>query len=340
MAREVISDEFLAPPGRSAASRLLASQAFWVTISVFLIPIALTVIEPTFRDAYWKSENYFNILRNFSLIAIIALGQVAVIITGGIDLSVGSIVGVVGIVLGLLMNWEYSFWIAGLAAVGTGLLLGAFNGYLIAYLRLSPFVVTLGMLSIGRSLALVISNNKFFYEFGPDKDILIELGGGKILAFGTFVGIPNPFVVLVVLALVIGFLFRFTTWGRHLYAVGGNENAARLTGVPVDRIKMSAYMLSGLMSGVAAIMAVGWLGSVTNAIGQNWELRVIASTVIGGANLTGGEGGAYSAVIGAALIEVIRNSLLLAGVNPYWQGTFVGLFIILAVLLERVRGRR
>ena len=147
-------------------------------------------------------------------------------------------------------------------------------------------------------------------------------------------------IFLVVLTLIMSFVLHYTKWGRHLYAIGGNENAARLAGVPVDRLKLSVYVLSGFMTAISAILSVGWLGSVTNGIGIGYELRVIASTVIGGANLMGGEGGAYAAFIGAALIEVIRNSLLLAGVDPYWQGTFVGLFIILAVLLERLRGRK
>jgi ribose transport system permease protein len=314
--------------------RLMAKQAFWVTIAVFLIPIAMTIIVPSFSAAFWKEENFFNVTRNFAFIAIIALGQVTVMITGGIDLSVGSVLAVCGIVLGLLMTNDYSFWISALAAILAGVAAGLFNGYLISYLRLSPFVVTLGMLSIGRSLALAISNNKFFYQFGHDQKLLIELGGGK-----TF-GLANPVIFLVGLTLITGFALRYTKWGRHLYAIGGNENAARLTGVPVDRLKLSVYVLSGFMTAISAILSVGWLGSVTNGIGIGYELRVIASTVIGGANLLGGEGGAYAAFIGAALIEVIRNSLLLAGVDPYWQGTFVGLFIILAVLLERLRGRK
>ena len=314
--------------------QLMANQAFWVTIFVFLIPLAMTVVEPTFSAAFWKEDNFFNVTRNFAFIAIMALGQVAVIITGGIDLSVGSVLAVCGIVLGLLMNNDYSFWFAALATIFAGVACGLFNGYLISYLRLSPFVVTLGMLSIGRSLALAISNNKFFYKFGHDQHILIELGGGRSF------GIANPVIVLVLLTLLMGFVLRYTTWGRHLYAIGGNEHAARLTGVPVDRLKVSVYVLSGLMTAISAILTVGWLGSVTNGLGIGYELRVIASTVIGGTNLAGGEGGAYAAFIGAALIEVIRNSLLLAGVDPYWQGTFVGLFIIFAVLLERIRGRK
>jgi ribose transport system permease protein len=285
----------------------------------------MTVWEPSFKAAFWKEENFFNITRNFAFIAIMALGQVAVMITGGIDLAVGSTLAVCGIVLGLLMDQGYPFWIAALAALATGIVVGAINGYLIAYLKLSPFVVTLGMLSIGRSLALAISDNKFFHKFGPDQATLIWVGGGK-----TF-GIANPVIVLVVLALIMGFVFKYTRYGRHLYAIGGNEHAARLAGVPVDTLKLSAYVLSSFMTAIAAILMVGWLG---------YELRVIASTVIGGVNLLGGEGGAYAAVIGAALIEIIRNSLLLAGVNPYWQGTFVGIFIILAVLLERLRGRK
>ena len=145
--------------------------------------------------------------------------------------------------------------------------------------------------------------------------------------------------LLLLMTLVFAFIFNFTPWGRYLHAIGGNENAARLTGVPVDRVKLQAYVVSGLTAAIASVMIVGWQGSAINALGQGYELRVIASTVIGGANLIGGEGGAYGALVGAALIEVIRNSLLMAGVDANWQGTFVGVFIVLAVLLERIRRR-
>ena len=130
---------------------------------------------------------------------------------------------------------------------------------------------------------------------------------------------------------------NFTAWGKHIYSIGGNEEAARLTGVNVNLVKMSAYLLSGLMAAVSAFMMVGWLGSVTNGMAMTYELKVIASTVIGGANLLGGAGGAFGAVIGAASIEIIRNGLLLAGMDPYWQGTFVGIFIILAVLIDKFK---
>jgi ribose transport system permease protein len=131
-----------------------------------------------------------------------------------------------------------------------------------------------------------------------------------------------------------------STWGRHLLAIGGNEQAANLTGVPVKRVKLQAYIFSGLCGAVAAILSVGWAGSAINSLGTGYELRAIASTVIGGANLMGGEGGAFGAFIGSALLEVIRNSLLMAGVDSNWQGVFVGSFLVLAVLLERIRGKR
>ncbi|MDX6749018.1 ABC transporter permease [Geminicoccaceae bacterium 1502E] len=323
-------DEVTGLKERSVAQRLLASQAFWVTMALVAICAVMSWVAP---DAFATTDNFFNITRNFAFIGIMALGMTAVILTGGIDLSVGSLMGIVGIAAGLVLQAQFPWWLACLAGLATGVAAGAVNGFLIAYLRLSAFVVTLGMLSIARSLAIVLSQNKMIYEFGPDAEIFYWLGGGDML------GVANPVWVLVVMTLFFGFVFNFTSWGRWLYAIGGNENAARLTGVPVDRIKMQAYMVSGLTAAISALLTVSWAGSAINALGQTYELRVIASTVIGGANLMGGEGGAFGAFVGAALIEVIRNSLLMAGVDSNWQGAFVGFFIILAVLLERIRGR-
>jgi ribose transport system permease protein len=332
MRAEQALDLLSPPPDRSTnlLARMLANQAFWATLVLIVICIGMSMISSVFASY----ENIYNTTRNFAFIGIMALGQTVVIITGGIDLAVGSIMGLVGVVFGLLMTAGYSFWFSSAVALAVAMLAGAINGYLIAYLRLSPFVVTLGMLSIARSLALVVSNNKMVYQFGPDEQLLFALGGGSLW------GIPSAILFMVGMALILGFFLNFTAWGRHLFAVGGNEHAARLTGVPVDLMKLSAYVLSALTAGIGAILMVGWLGSVTNALGLTYELRVIAASVIGGANLAGGTGTAFGAVIGAALLEVIRNSLLLAGVDPYWQGTFIGLFIILAVLVEKIRGRR
>jgi ribose transport system permease protein len=148
------------------------------------------------------------------------------------------------------------------------------------------------------------------------------------------------FVMLVIAAVLMSFVLNYTAWGRYLFAIGGNEGATRLTGVPVDRIKFQAYLLAGMTAAIAAVMMTGWQGSASNGMGKGFELYVIAATVIGGANLMGGHGSAYGAFIGAALIFLIRNSLIMFGVDANWYDLFVGLFIIFAVLLERIRGRR
>jgi ribose transport system permease protein len=310
---------------------MLASQAFWITLALLLICAGMTVLQPA---AFASSENFYNITRNFAFIGIMALGMTAVIITGGIDLSVGSVMGVVAIVAGLVLQDGQAWYVAMGLGLAAGFVAGAVNGVLIAYVGLPPFVVTLGTLSVGRSLAVVLSQNKMIYDFGPAADTVFAIGGGQVL------GIANPVWVLVFVTALFAAVLRLTRWGRHLYAIGGNEQAARLTGVNVAGVKFSAYVVSALTAALAAVLIIGWQGSAINALGTGYELRVIASTVIGGANLMGGEGGAYGAFIGAALIEVIRNALLMAGVDSNWQGTFVGSFIVLAVLLEKLRGRR
>ncbi|WP_250456198.1 ABC transporter permease [Caballeronia sp. ATUFL_M2_KS44] len=309
---------------------MLASQVFWVVLATIVACIVLSLATSTFAT----SQNLFNVTRNFAFVAIVALGMMAVIVTGGIDISVGSTIGLSGVVLSVVMNAGYSIW----AGIGMGLLtaglVGAINGVLIAYLGMQPFVVTLGMLSVGRSLALVVSGSRTIFDFGPDGSKLLALGGGATL------GVANPVWFLVVLALLFWFAFSLTRWGRYVFAVGGNRHAANLTGVPVRRVICSVYVLGGLMAGVAAILEVGWLGAVTTGLGTGDELRVIAATVIGGTSLMGGIGSTLGTVVGAALIEVIRNSLILLGVDSFWQGTVVGSFIIIAVLFNRLGGDR
>ena len=317
-------------PTASPVSWLLSRQTFWVFLATVVAFVALSVL----TDSFATQKNLFNVTRNFAFVAIVALGMTAVIITGGIDLSVGSVVCLSGMVLGVVMNAGFPIWQGIAAGLLTALVVGAVNGLLIAFVEMPPFVVTLGMLAIARSLAMVASNNRMIYTFGPDQSVLLGLGGGTTL------GVANPVIVLVVLALVTGYLFRWTQWGRHVFAIGGNEQAAMLTGIPVRRIKLAVYMISALTAGISGVLEVGWLGAVTTNLGQSMELAVIAAAVIGGANLSGGTGTALGAVIGAALIEIIRNSLLLLGVDAFWQGTFVGSFIVLAVMLDRLRGGR
>lgn len=315
---------------RGWVSWLTSRQTFWVFVAALCACLALTLLTDTFAT----ERNLFNVTRNFAFVAIIALGMTAVIASGGIDLSVGSTVALSAMIVGVAMNAGLPIWVALVLALGGSLAVGAVNGVLIAYAGMPPFVVTLGMLSVVRSLAMVLSNNRMIYEFGPDQPILLALGGGSTL------GIPNPVIVMVILAFATGFMFRWSRWGQYVFAIGGNEQAATLTGVPVKPIKVSVYMFSGLAAGITGVLEVGWLGGVTTNLGQAMELTVIAAAVIGGANLAGGSGTAFGAIVGALLIEVIRNSLILLGISTFWQGTFVGCFIIIAVAFERIRRMR
>ncbi|MDX8443627.1 ABC transporter permease [Mesorhizobium australafricanum] len=327
----VTLDQTIAQKQHTLLSRLFANQTFWVVIAVILACLFLSFA----TDSFATSKNLFNITRNVTFVAIVALGMTFVIITGGIDLSVGSVLCLCSMVLAVTMHAGYSIEIGILATIVTALAIGAFNGVLIAYLGFPPFVVTLGMLSVARSLAMVASNNTVVFQFGPDHQKLLALGGGAWLF-----GIANPVLYMIILALITGFILRWTKFGRHIFAIGGNEHAATLTGVPVKQIKVAVYMISALSAGLAGIIQTGWLGAVTTNLGTGMELQVIAATVIGGANLAGGVGTALGAIVGAALIEVIRNSLGLLGINAFWQGTFIGGAIILAVLFDRVRNFR
>lgn len=324
-------EQTIAHKQHSLLSKLLNNQTFWVLLAVVGACIFLSFA----TNAFATPANLFNITRNVTFVAIIALGMTLVIITGGIDLSVGSVLCLCSMILAVTMNAGYSLEVGIAASLGTAIIVGGFNGVLIAYLGFPPFVVTLGMLSIARSLAMVASNNTVVFQFGPDHNLLLSIGGGA-----WFFGIANPVIFMVILALLTGFVLRWTKFGRHVFAIGGNEHAATLTGVPVKPIKVAVYIISALSAGVAGIIQTGWLGAVTTNIGAGMELQVIAAAVIGGANLAGGVGTAFGALVGAALIEVIRNSLGLLGINAFWQGTFIGGAIVLAVMFDRIRNFR
>ena len=245
---------------------LLTKQTFWVFVAAVIAFIYLSFA----TTAFFAPGNLFNVFRNFAFVGIMGLGMTAVIITGGIDLSVGSVLCLSGMVAGMSMAAGYSMWLAIPAGMLAALAVGGASGILIAYIGMAPFVVTLGMMSLARSLAMVMSNNTMVFQFGPDHKKFIALGGGSTkdwfvalanwvgpdtdlggfaTTLGNVINIPNPAVVLGVLALAFGFAFRWTRWGRYIFAIGGNEHAATLTGVPVRRIKVSVYLLSALDGG-------------------------------------------------------------------------------------------
>ena len=210
-------------------------------------------------------------------------------------------------------------------------LFGLFNGLCVTKLRMPPFVPTLATMAIGRALALVITRGHSINDFRPFGDPFYELGGGD-----TF-GLPNPFLIFLVLTAVAWLVLTRTVFGRQLYAIGGNEKAARLSGLEVDRLKISVYVISSVLAGVAGIIEVSYLSSAIANQGLGKELNVIAAAVIGGTALTGGEGTVFGIFVGTVILEVLRNGLVLIGTDSYWQGIFVGAVIIIAVFIDQLR---
>ncbi|HEX3419335.1 MAG TPA: ABC transporter permease [Stellaceae bacterium] len=316
------------------------TQTAYVALAFAVLIVVIWVLAPVFMTP----RNLLNISKNFSFIALISLGETLVIISGGIDLSVGSVCALSAVVTMMLMRFfstttaaqvpGATIALAALLALALAALIGVVNGLLIARIRLSPFVTTLGMLSVARGMTYVVTQGRAQYPVGPDVALFTRFANGALL------GLPTQLVYLLVLAFLMALALRHFVWGRHLYAVGGNAQAAALTGVRVPRVVLSVYVLSGLAAGFSGVLIAGWLGAAPANLATGYELRVIAAAVIGGANLAGGVGGAAGAVIGAALIEVIRNGFVLIGANTYWEEVFVGVIIIIAVLVDQLRTRR
>jgi len=316
------------------------SQTAYVALAFAALIVVIWSLAPVFMTP----RNLLNISKNFSFIALMSLGETLVIISGGIDLSVGSVCALSAVVTMMLMRLfaatalaqlpGATIALAALLGLALAALVGFINGVLIARLRLSPFVTTLGMLSIARGMTYVLTQGRAQYPVGPDVALFTRLTNGSLA------GLPTQLVYLLAIAIIMALALRHLAWGRHLYAVGGNRHAAALTGVRVPRVLISIYMLSGLAAGFSGVLIAGWLGAAPANLATGYELRVIAAAVIGGANLAGGVGGAAGAVIGAALIEVIRNGFVLIGANSYWEEVFVGVIIVLAVLVDQLRTRR
>ena len=323
-----MSDAVAARPARPGlATRMLRSRETGILAALLLMITGLSAFAPDFASV----DNLLNDARNFSFVGIVVLGQAMVMITGGIDLSVGSVWGLTAVASAALMNLGIptipACLLALLAAAGIGL----FNGLCVTKLRMPPFVPTLATMSIARALALVITRGKSIDGFRPDGDAFYNLGGGD-----TF-GIPNPFIVFVALSVVAAIVLGRSVYGRQLYAIGGNERAARLTGLEVDRLKVSVYVISAVSAGIAGIIEVSYLSSAISNQGLGKELSVIAAAVIGGTALTGGEGTVLGVFIGAVILEVLRNGLVLLGTDAYWQGVFVGSVIVIAVFIDQLR---
>jgi ribose transport system permease protein len=307
--------------------RLLATR---VELRMFLLTI-LTMVVLSFASPYFMTrKNMLNIMDQSVVTGLVAVGQTLVILIGGIDLSVGSLVGVSGIILGLSFT-SLGLWGAMIACLATGAFAGFVNGVIIRFGRVAPFVMTLGMMSIGRSLAYVFSGATSISNI-PD--------GMGALSNGAVLGVPVNFIVLIVIYAAFWFFLSYAKGGRTLYAIGSNSEAARVAGLNIGLWSILAYTVSGLMSGLAALFLTSRIFSIDPVAGTGLELDSIAAVVIGGASLFGGRGSIIGTLFGVFIMVFIRNGLNLLDVSPYWQGTVIGSIIVIAVLVERLISAR
>lgn len=283
----------------------------------------LAVTSPPFRSL----SNVENILQQISVNGIMAIGMTLVIITAGIDLSVGSVLALSAVVATSFAHpGEHSLVVSVALGILVGLACGTVNGVLIAKKRLAPFIVTLGMMTVARGLALVYTSGRPVINLS---DSYNEIGGGSIG--------PVPFPALIFFGVVLlgAFVLHFTRFGRYVFAVGGNELAAKVSGVNTDRVLIGVYALAGALAGVAGIILSSRIMSGPPATGQGSELDAIAAVVIGGTSLSGGIGSIANTIVGVLIIGVMNNGLDLLNVPSYWQQVVKGLIIVLAVLLDR-----
>ncbi|MCL6571122.1 MAG: ABC transporter permease [Bacillus sp. (in: Bacteria)] len=301
-----------------------------MNILAVLIIVALFI--SLFSPYFLTINNIMGVSRTISITAIMAIGMTMVIITGGIDLSVGSIMGLSSLLTALMFEQGLPTFVAVTVGVFVGVIAGLINGLLITKVNLPPFIATLGTLSIGRGAIYMITKG---FPITPDIPESYSFIGQGYLGF-----IPLPVIAMVVLMIVFWIIMSRTRFGRHVYAIGGNETAARLSGVKTNKTKIMVYMLSGTISAIAGIILFARLSSAEPASGFGAELEVIAAAAIGGASLAGGYGSIIGAIIGAALIGVISNGIVLLNINTYSQQAITGLVILIAVSIDMWRSKR
>lgn len=333
---------------------MIAHARSWMTrYGVLAALIAMSAVATVVAPGFFSLANASTILLHVSINGILTLGMTFVIITAGIDLSVGSLLGLAGVLVagaltapGLIavVGVGGAAVVATLIGLAVGAAVGIANGALTAYLSINPFIVTLAMMTVARGAARLVTGgvpigfppmgDPHFHDKVAALDALHAFGGGRIPIPGTAQGFPVPALVMLALVFLSALILDRTRFGRYVYAVGGNEEAARLSGVPVRGVKVGVYAIAGACAGLAGVLMVGQLRSGGPDAGLLYELNAIAAAVIGGASLMGGIGSAWGALTGALLIGVLNNALDLMGVQAFWQEIAKGAIILLAVLFD------
>jgi len=324
------STEAVAQARKTAWRNVIGRPEF----GVFLILLVMTMGLSVYTDTFLTSTNIFNILRAFSWIAISAFGQSMAIITNGIDLSVGSVMGLSGLATAMLLAQGVNVPVAVLGGLLTGLIAGLLNGLMITKGKLPPFIATLGMLLMARGLCYGLTGG------WPVRDLpqtFRNLGQYDVPIAG--MGVPLPLIFLLVIGVIMSIFLGRTVWGYRIYALGGNETATALSGINTNRVKIMVYSLGGFLTAIGGVLMTARLGVASPTAGSGYELDVIAAAVVGGTSMRGGEGTILGVLIGAAIMQVLRNGLVLMGVSAYWLQAVQGLVIVVAIMLDQLRRR-
>lgn len=291
-----------------------------------IILVIMCIVASILSSAFFSVSNLFNVVRQVTVVAIVGCGMTFVILTGGIDLSVGSIVGLVGALSAGTLAATNSVLLAIVVGISVGVICGALNGFFVAKCGISPFIATLGMMTLLRGCILV-------YTKGAP--IPVKLDGFKFIGKGDILGIPVPIIILIIIFAIAYVLLEHSRFGRSIYALGGNKEAARLSGIPVIKTEWQAYMINGLMCAIAGIILIARLGSAQSTGGNGYELDAIAAVILGGTSLSGGVGFVLPTVIGALIMGIIDNILTLMNVNPHVTSIVKGAVILIAVWADK-----
>ncbi|HCN59894.1 MULTISPECIES: ABC transporter permease [Mammaliicoccus] len=308
--------------------QITAKTSFVEKIIPFIGLILLIVVISIMNSAFLDLSNLLNLLRQVSINGLIAFGMTFVILTGGIDLSVGSILALSSAFTAILITSGLDPIVALIVGVLGGFLLGVFNGILVTFGSMAPFIATLATMTIFRGLTLVVTDGNPITSLGDS--YMFQLFGK-----GYFFGIPVPAVTMIIVFIVLAIILQKTTFGRHTYAIGGNEVASKISGIKVNRVKILIYGISGLMSALAGAILTSRLNSAQPTAGTSYELDAIAAVVLGGTSLTGGKGRIVGTLIGVLIIGVLNNGLNLLGVSSFYQQVVKGIVILIAVLIDR-----
>lgn len=304
-----------------------AKKPWFSSIIIFLLVFfGMSVLSPNF---FLTVNNVTNVLRQGSVYAIMAVGMTFAIMIGGIDLSQGSVLAVVGVIVAMILReGEGSLFLAILAGLGIGALIGGINGFLVGYLDVPAFIATLGTMYGMRGVALILTNAA---------PIKANYPPFRVLGTGYFLGIPLPVYLVAIVAAIGQFILTKTPTGRYILAVGSNQDASGLSGINVKKTKLVAHIFSGVAVAIAAIMYISRLGAAQATAGSGYELEAVCATVIGGTSIMGGEGSIIGSAIGAIIVMIIRNGMVLLNVSTYWQQLIVGVVLVVTVVFDVIR---